>query len=205
MIVSVEEVAREIGWPSEEWKNNCHAVSVQAVRSGLLGTPGPTCRVVRGWAVGYGIDTQHSWIAMGHPYDPETEIVDLTAHCWGEVLGAVHTTVGQAYRGAYAYSRGHLPHGYKPGSIFEYGRPDPVGELVELPRHGLSEMAGAFLDVLGPLSYQGWADLVEYPHGGWPAQEICEAIVDRLPRAAAYIPIDVVGHATDRNPDGLYW
>lgn len=204
-ITTIEDT---LDWPARDWKNNCHDVSLRAVRSGLFGEPGPSCRVVRGWAPGYGIEGQHSWIALGRPFDPATRILDLTAHRWGRVDGIVDSTVGEAYQEACDGFPGHVLHGYRPRSIWNYGKPDPVGgpgDLIELERDGLSEMANAFLDVLGPMTDRAWRDLVTFPHDGWPAHEICEAIVEQIPRVKIMLPIDVLAHVTDRNPEGLYW
>jgi hypothetical protein len=200
------QAAEAIGIPVERWNNNCHVVSLAIVRSGLLSEPGPSCRVVRGFTSGYGIGGQHSWIALGRPFDPETRMLDYTAHTWGEILpGVINTTIGLAYRGAHAYGRGHLVHGYTPGSIWEYGKPEHPGKPVPLDTSGMSEEARIFLDVLGPLSVEGWVALMTFPHGEWPAHEICEAVCEQIPRVRVLLPIDVLAHVTDRNPNDLYW
>jgi hypothetical protein len=203
---STDEIADAIEIPTERWRDNCHVVSLAAVRSGLLGEPGPSCRVVRGFAAGYGVHGQHSWIALGRPFDPSTRIMDLTAHVWGEVSGIVASTVGEAFAGFLRYERGHVLHGYRSGSIFDFGRPEYDGsDVAVLDRAGLSDLACSFLDMLGPLSIANWVALVTYPHGGWPAHEICEAVCRQFPRVRVLLPIDVLAHVTDRNPDGLYW
>jgi hypothetical protein len=204
---SISEIADAIEIPAERWRNNCHVVSLAAVRSGLLGEPGPACRVVRGWTRGYGIGGQHSWIALGRPFDPGTRIVDLTAHTWGQVEGVVTGTVAQAEKDLFYRDRGHVAHGYEPGSIFGYGRPAPtLPELAHpLDVTELSEEARMFVSMLEPLSVDSWAALMTYPHGGWPAHEICEAVCEQIPRVRVLLPIDVLAHVTDRNPDGLYW
>lgn len=206
ILPSIRTVEDTIDWPSPGWKDNCHAVSLQAARSGMFGEPGPSCRVVRGWAPGYGIRGQHSWIVLGRPFDPDTRTIDLTVHQWGEVDGIVDSTVGEAYQEAYNGFPGHVLHGYQAGSIWDCGKPvSNSGEPVELERDGLSDMANAFLDVLGPQPVEGWRSLVTFPHGGWPAHEICEAIVEQIPRMEVLLPIDVIAHVTDRNPGGVYW
>lgn len=203
---SIQEVADALKWPSELWKSQCHGVSLKAVRSGLFGEPGPSCRVVRGWAPGYGIDGQHSWIALGWPFDPDTRIIDLTAHCWGKTDDIIDSTVGEEYHAARHELPGHVLHGYRPGWIWNYGRPDGGrGSLIELDQSGLSKQARLFLDLLGPMTEQAWRALVTYPHGGWPAREVCEAIVDQISRMEVMLPIDVLAHVTDRNPENLYW
>jgi hypothetical protein len=207
LTIDAEQIADAIEIPVDRWLNRCHEVSLAAVRSGLLGEPGPSCRVVRGFTSGYGIFGQHSWIALGRPFDPDTTIVDLTAQAWHRVEDVVVSTVGMAYAGGNRDARMHVAHGYLPGSIWEFGRPDPGdGAFLELDRTGLlSYEADSFLDTLGPMCASSWIALVTYPHGGWPAHEVCEMIVEQVPRAKVMLPIDVVAHTTDRNPEGLYW
>jgi hypothetical protein len=45
--------------------------------------------------------------------------------------------------------------------------------------------------------------LLGSPVHGWPAAEIVAAIAD-TPSLAAYVPIDLLGMLTDRNPGKLY-
>jgi hypothetical protein len=95
----------------------------------------------------------------------------------------------------------YLPHGS--GDIWQWGRPPfPTDEPVELePHEPFSAEALRFLNVLGPLDRKGWATLANAPVGGWPAAEILPAIDDCI---GPYVPIDIIGMLTDRNPGGLY-
>lgn len=205
---SIDDIAKAISIPADYWVNRCHEISYEIVRSGILAEPGPeTCRVVRGAAPGYGIFGQHSWIALGRPFDPKTTIIDATAHAWGKVEGLVVSTVADAYLGFELATFGHAAHGYLPGQIMNYGRPrvHDLDTAYLLDTSEMSAQARSFLHLLGPLNDEGWLALVTYPHGGWPAREVCEAIVEQVPRAEVVLPIDVVGHTTDLNPCGLYW
>lgn len=204
---SLDEIAVAIDVPPDRWLNNCHGISLAVVQSGILADPGPDCRVVRGFASGYGIGSQHSWISLGDPWRPETIYVDVTAHRWGRVDGIVVVPAADAYLGSQMGDRGHTAFGYLPGSIFEYGRPAAPGPdedayaLTDLP----SSDAALFAEILGPLTAYGWSSLFGFPKRGWPYREILTAAVEQIPRVEVLTPIDLVGHGTDRNPSGLYW
>lgn len=73
----------------------------------------------------------------------------------------------------------------------------PAGKVV------MDDLVQLFLELLGPLDLAGWAQLLHAPVGGWPAREII-AFAYRTKRLSALIPIDVVGMATDVNPNDLY-
>ena len=206
---TIEEAADLIGWPTSRWHGNCHAVSLAIIQSGALGTPGPTCRIARGAAAGYGIISQHSWIALGSPYAPATRFVDYTAWAWGQVDGIIDTFAADEWlRHVAGGDRWHLPHSYDQRNIMQVGRPaapGPGDTPWRLDRTGLSADAVWFLDLLGDLTVEGWASLCGFPQGGWPHAEIVDRIIETVPRAAVLVPIDIRGMATDRNPEGIYW
>lgn len=204
---SIEDIAEAIGVPANQWRNRCHEISLMVVKSGIIAPPGPdTCRVARGVAIGYGIGSQHSWISLGWPFDPDTVYVDVTAHAWGEVEGIVCYTAMDAYKRFEQGDPSHVAHGFQPSSIWKFGRPsEPTGEPIALDASGLSDTAQSFLEILGPLDTDGWADLLRYPQGAWPCREIANAIVAQVPRVMVDVPIDVLGHASDANPSGYYW
>jgi hypothetical protein len=191
-----EIFADKIGIPLDEWYGNCHVVSLAIVRSGLLHGPADArVRVARGTCLG--IYSQHSWISLGDPYSLKTEYVDPTSWCWTEGHPAIWT--GKASQGD------RIPHGT--GSIWSYGKPvHQGGPTVKLtPATPLSFAARSFLDLVEPLDVRGWLVLANAPVGGWPAGEIFSAISDTEALGAALVPIDVLGMATDRNPEELYW
>lgn len=219
-----EAVAAAIGIPTARWANDCHAVSLAAVRSGILGEPGPRVRVARGtWrapspdiAVG-----QHSWIVlcpeprfgddMPGAYRPDAIIVDLTlgftiADKLQEQTGR---PVAQA-PGIVADVAGKLdryrPHGA--GDIWgpEGGRAlRGKGKRVWLtPERPFSSIARVFLEVLGPLDRSGWSTVFHGPMCGWPSAEIITGAA-QTEEVAALIPIDIQGMVTDLNPSRLYW
>ena len=59
-----------------------------------------------------------------------------------------------------------------------------------------------FLNLLGPLDKNGWITLAHAPVERWPAGEIIDAMCES--GLEGYVPIDIVGMTTDRNPSGLY-
>jgi hypothetical protein len=189
-------VAEGILAPLDDWKYQCHSASVKLMRSGSFGT----CRVARGSA--NGVAGQHSWLVLGDDcYAARAAIIDPT-------LWSYDSTVNGVWVGSYRDGR-HTPHGK--GSIWQWGRPDEaVGPVVELtPRQPFSRAARDFLDLLGPLDFNGWVMLAHAPVEGWPAGEIIDALCDTPdPTTAgtfeAYVPVDIVGMVTDRNPRGLY-
>jgi hypothetical protein len=185
----IDEVAHQIGIPIEQWRHNCHVISLAIVKAGLV----PSGRVARG--VCRGVPGQHSWIVDGPDcYDIAAPIIDPTV--WSYVGTApliLHTT---------ATEFGYRPHGA--GSIWDHGCPTHRGgDTVHLDRGGLSTEARMFLDMVGPLDHTGWMSLFNAPVGGWPAKEIMTA-ADAHPDLAPLIPVDVLGMVTDLNPGGLY-
>lgn len=177
--------------PLDHWAHQCHAASVELLRSGEFAP----ARVARGSC--RGVPGQHSWLVLGDDcYDDDATIIDPT-------LWSYDGTVTGIWVGTYHDGR-HRPHGK--GSIWDWGRPDaPVSEPISLtPSKPLSVTALTFLDLLGPLDRQGWGLLASYaPVEGWPAGEIIEAMLD-TPALSSLVPIDRVGMLTDRNPGGLY-
>ena len=189
-----QDAIEEVLAPLDQWAHQCHAASVELVRSGVIGT----CRVARGSAQGVG--SQHSWLVLGMDcYNDDALIIDPTLWSYvDEVEGVFIAT----YRDS-PYK--HRPHGK--GMIWDWGRPETAAERGEwamplTPSKPLSDEALAFLDLIGPLSKQGWIQLAHAPVEGWPSKEIIEAMCDT--GLSGYIPIDIRGMVTDRNPSGLY-
>lgn len=208
-VPSIKDAAEAIDTPPENWGGNCHGISLAIVHSGIMGEPGPTCRVVRGVA-SYAIGGQHSWVCLGTPYDPDAIYVDYTAHQWrgNDLTDVVVTTAKQGYKDHMDLSTqgGHVIHGYDPTSIWKFGRPrSGEGELLTLDASRLSESAQTFLKLLGPLDADGWQSLCRYPQGGWPYKEIVKAIVKQIPGTITYLPIDIYSQAADVNASNLYW
>jgi hypothetical protein len=190
--LTVADVEDAIGMPQARWARQCHGVSLAIVKSGVLAPI--SARVARGTCKG--VLGQHSWIVLGPDcYDPRAEILDPTLRSYVE-------SVPVLWWGT-ARDRLHAPHGA--GSIWNYGKPEPGdGPPIELaPAEPLSKAARVFLDLLGPLDARGWMRLANCPVGGWPAREIIAAM-DDTPEARAFVPIDILGMVTDRNPGGLY-
>lgn len=175
--------------PLGDWTQNCHAASIKLVKSGVL----PHARVARGWC--FKVPSQHSWVVVGDDcYDPEAPIVDPTLWDHHDDIGTVW--VGTLQNGL------HSPHGA--GTIWEWGHPKaPTGPIVKLtPRKSFSNDALLFLDILGPLDEKGWRELAHAPTEEWPATEILPAINDSFD--SEWVPVDIIGMLTDRNPGGLY-
>lgn len=176
----------------ERWDKDCHAASIHLVKTRIF----PDARVARGSCRGVG--SQHSWVVLGNPYDPDA-IVDPTLWSY------VPDVTGVVFADAAADKRAWVPHGS--GSIFRFGCP-ASGDGEEMVPPGLSREAEVFLDLCrsahgSTLDRRFWAGLFNSPMGGWPSAEIIEACAkDR--RFSALIPIDVVGMLTDLDPGGLY-
>jgi len=187
-VTDLKKQAKEILGPLKGWKHDCHAASVRLVKMGF-GT-----RVARGWCDG--VRGQHSWVVMGDDcYSHKALIVDPTLWSYREDVKGIYVGNVQKY--------GHIPHGH--GSIWEAGKPTRGnGPIIKLtPEKELSAAADVFLDLLGPLDFQGWNQLANSPVGGWPAKEILTAIY-QTKDIRSTIPIDIVGMVTDLNPHGLY-
>lgn len=179
--------ARKVLEPLDHWDRNCHGASFALVNAELW-----TCRLARGTCTNVG--AQHSWVVIGtDPYDDEADIIDPTLWCYDpEIVGIWG---GDASAGL------HRPHGK--GSIWDWGKPVAgAGEIVQLEavEAPWSEEASGFLDVLGPLDWDGWQRLTQAPVEGWPAGEILSAIDKQRP----LVPIDILGMTTNQNPTGTY-
>ena len=186
------EIEAAVGSPCVEWGGQCHAMSLKVLKTGLFG-PG---RVTRGLTAG--ATGQHSWITLGDDvYDPHALIVDPTVWWYRRApkKAFIHVVRNEP--------RLYIPNGS--GNIWKYGAPpDPEGEVIWLSGN-VSDEAEAFLEACGPLDRRGWMFLANAPVGGWPAAEIISAICDTPELGPALVPIDRIGHLTDRNPNGLYW
>lgn len=184
------EAVAEVLDPLQRWHHDCHAASIELVRSGVLGDS----RVARGTCTGVG--AQHSWVVLGNDcYDDDAQIVDPT-------LWSYNPSVEGIWYGSYRDGL-HTPHGK--GSIWKWGRPErATGEPIKLtPRNPFSTEARMFLGLLGPLDRKGWSMLAHAPVEQWPASEIIDAMCEDE-RLEAVIPIDIVGMITQRNPGGMY-
>lgn len=203
-------LAELIGRPVDQWPGHCHEVSLALVKSGAFGQG---ARVARGTAKG--VISQHSWVVLGGDvYAPDAIIIDATHPQYHKLyetaLGRTPILVSNRNDG-YAY----IPHGYGrldswdsvagilTGQQFQ-GGPDDRKSFPDKVVVRLSGDAWDFLVTIGyPLTHRGWAWLASnMPAKGWPAKEIIEAMADSGMRAL--IPIDFLGHLTDRNPGGLY-
>jgi hypothetical protein len=194
---AVVAIANEVLAPLEDWAAQCHAASVKLVQSGRF----DVCRVARGSCTGVG--GQHSWVVLGDDcYDMDATLIDPT-------LWSYDDTVTGVWVGTYRDGK-HTPHGK--GSIWAWGRPDEAtGPVIELtPREPFSQSALDFLELLGPLDREGWIMLAHAPVEFWPAAEIIDAMCETphptIPNQTleGYVPIDIVGMVTTRNPGGLY-
>lgn len=184
--------------PMPRWIHQCHAASVELLHSGEF----DPCRVARGSCTGVG--GQHSWLILGdNCYDKDATIIDGT-------LWSYDKSVKGVWVGTYRDGK-HKPHGS--GSIWKWGRPFEArdGQALELtPSKPWSPEARQFLDLLGPLDLEGWVKLAHAPVENWPAREIIEAIMETphptMPGStlAGYVPIDIIGMLTDRNPGEVY-
>lgn len=189
---ALDAVCEAVGVPYADWRARCHEMSLKILRTGWFG-PG---RVARGYAIG--VVGQHSWIVLGHDvYDPQAVIVDPTLRLWRKDPEP-GITVGRCSE------LWHQPHGL--GSCFtavlpsHHGGPD-----IRLPASAqLSPVAWAWLAMVGPLDARGWMQVAHLPVSDWPAKEIITAMYE-TPALRAFIPIDIVGHLTEFNPNELYW
>lgn len=199
-----EEIGRIIGIPFENngWHNNCHAVSLAFLRKGLV-----EGRVARGSAEGVGV---HSWIVLAQEpgvkpncYLDTAQILDPTIHCW-------HPGMEPLWQGIMADGMHHLP---GRDSIWNHGCPLPGdGPPLELVVPDGPDPMGrrAFLKLLettggGPVTMETFRALYHGPLQGWPAGALLDLLLDQHPDFETWVPIDVVGMLTERNPDGLYW
>ncbi len=188
--IDVAKAEEVIGLPMVEWGATCHQTSLALIKAGLFPEG---ARVARGWSDG--ISSQHSWVAVGNPYDEDTPIVDpIRQHYVKSQDGIWYGTLRDKL---------HRPHGA--GFIWEWGKPERGdGDIIVLDGK-LSAEAQDFLRLLGPLDFKGWHQLlVLAPVQGWPAGEIMTA-ADKDTNLAAILPIDRVGMVTEQNPGELYF
>lgn len=178
----------------DRWSHQCHAAAIHLVRAKIFSG----ARVARGAVMG--VPGQHSWVVLGGVYHPEA-IIDPT--WWSYVHPErpdVRYVTGRP-TGAYH------PHGS--GMIWDTGCPASGGGEDVVLNADLSKRAQDFLGLCRkmnddqPLDLRFWAGLANAPVGGWPAAEIIAAM-DDTPEVSALVPIDILGHLTDRNPGGLY-
>jgi hypothetical protein len=163
-------------------------ISLAVLRTGLFGRG----RVARGTCK-Y-VTSQHSWIVLGDDcYAMDAVVVDPTLWNYAQTVTGIFCGSGTWHR----------PHGT--GAFYDGEMPvDHGDEIIELDSSKLSLEAQRFLDMLGPLDLKGWMQVAHLPAEGWPAGEIFNAMCD-VPGLEVFIPIDIRGMLTDRNPGDLYW
>jgi hypothetical protein len=186
----VRNLSNAIGRDPNNVYHNCHAVSLAIVQSGIY----PGTRVARGFAKGVGM-AQHSWVVAGDPYDKDAHIIDAT-------LWSYDPTVKGVWQGTMRDGI-HRPHG---AGHFMTGTPPQHhgGTTLHLNTANLSPAAKRFITNLGaPFDGGGWSQVANLPVEGWPAREVIEAMLD-TPALAVYVPIDIAGMLTDRDPGNLY-
>ena len=190
VVPSVAEIEQAIGLPFSEWAQQCHSVSLALVKSDLF----PYARIARGMALG--VRGQHSWVVLDeNVYNKYAQIIDPTL--WSYRADVQGVWSGSLQDGI------HFPKGM--GNIWDYGRPENSSfrDAYALNTEGLSTSAKLFVQSLGPLSIHGWAALFNFPMEGWPSGEIVARAYED-DKLRPYIPIDIVGMVTDKNPSSLY-
>lgn len=190
--MDLPRIEEAVGEPLEQWGFRCHEISMKVLKTGLFG-PG---RIVRGWATG--VQSQHSWIVLSaDAYARDAVIVD-------PVLWSYVSSIPQEIYVCASDNSRYTPHGF--GLVWDAGMPEagdgPTFALA-IPDGGWSREARDFLFSLGPLDAKGWMGVAHLPVLGWPAREIITAMYQDK-RTRAFIPIDIVGHLTDENPQELY-
>ena len=182
----------------EQASHNCHAVSLALINHPEF----PTARIARGACSNPDaiIGGQHSWVVIGtDAYDPYATVIDPTIWSYSDTIdGLVITTMQDGE---------YHPHGWVEGmNMMAWGRPDtPHGDILELAdNYEPSARASLFIDMLGPLDWQGWSIMLsQAPITGWPAGEITAA-AENTPALSPIIPIDRLGMLTNTNPNNLY-
>lgn len=209
----VRELAQKIaGHDGSSWAHNCHVAAISVVNSGMF----PGSRVARGSA--HGVLGQHSWVVipdnsddfpdtLANAYDPHARIFDPTLWSYDESVQGI-------WEGPNLQR--HRPKGLGHIEIFNlpyfHGETDDVIEMPSEISNKLSYKARDFLVNIGAIDYKtrrtalpvrNWMALANAPVEGWPSAEIIDAMaqVDQL---NVFIPIDIVGMLTTRNPGGLY-
>lgn len=189
----------------KQWEHQCHAASLHLIRSGELSM---WSRVARGYSPL--VQGQHSWVVLGDSqtseladvYDPDAVIIDPTLWSYTDTVEGIW--YGTAVDGL------HIPHGAGTTSIpqlmEERPRPASYSDVIRPDMHAyrrLSVEGIQFLAFVGGLDARGWIWLMQQPMSGWPSKDIIELMLD-TPQLAAFVPIDLAGMLTDRNPSGLY-
>lgn len=202
--LTIGAIEEAIGRPFESWAHTCHATSLAIVKAGLV----PGGRVTRGWC--NGVSSQHSWVTVemwraewfdADFWQGEALLINPAALIIDPTLWSYRDDVEGVWVGTLDDGL-HVPHGA--GSIWDWGKPTRgAGETITRPR-GLSPAAKDFLDLIGPLDYEGWSRLIHAPVEGWPSHEILTAVYE-VRHLAGIPPIDIIGMYTDHNPKGLYW
>lgn len=204
----VAELAMDVaGHDGTSWFHQCHAASIQIVKSGIF----PGARVARGAAMGVG--GQHSWVVLNSPVGPGyADCYDRDAQILDPTLWSYDEDVQGLWRGRNLDR--HQPHGFGPWTS---------GKTITMEDHGdrsmvwegaekLGYQARGFLLDLGFITYSdrraastavGWMKLATLPIQGWPSEEIINAMADDK-RLSVFVPVDILGMLTLRNPSGLY-
>lgn len=208
----IQELAQKIsGHDGSAWAFNCHIASIAVVNSGMF----PGSRVARGAA--QGVMGQHSWVVLPGITTPPGELVDVynpNARIFDPTLWSYVENCNGVWEGPNLLR--HRPKGL--GQIEIFSLPYFDGESaddIEMPReiaNKLSYKARDFLVNIGAIDYEthrtalpvrNWMALANSPVQGWPAAEIIDAMA-QVEQLNVFIPIDIVGMLTTRNPGGLY-
>lgn len=205
----VAELAQRVaGHDGSRWAHQCHAASIQIVQSGIY----PGARVARGHAGGVGLG-QHSWIVLPQEGEELADCYNFGAQIIDPTLWSYDESVKEIWTGR--NGERHIPQGV--GFInpfFRLEEPPRLDSLIEVPdelANTLSYRARDYLLTAGYLNWgrklvadaAGWMTLCHQPVQGWPSAEIINVLA-QVPEINVFIPIDIVGMLTDRNPSGLY-
>ena len=188
---AIMEFAESLNLDASGWYRNCHVASLHIVQSDRFRLAFPNARVARGWA--QGVDSQHSWVSTGDPYDDDTQIFDATLCDYREDVHGIWT-------GKLA-DEIHVPHGY--GFLLPEDYPTGNGSDIITIDAPMTHELEAFLRDVGPLDAQGWMELANGPMQGWPSPEAIR-LMRANPLLRSFVPIDIAGMLTDENPGGLY-
>ena len=169
--LNLDEALELIKCNREQASHQCHAISLALVKHPEF----PLARVARGTCHNpdASIGSQHSWIVLGtDPYDPKATVIDPTLFSYSETIDDLW--IGNAEEG------GYQPFGWHEGlNIFDWGRPGtPQGPILEISNDYEPSLDGyRFLDMLGPLDWEGWSLMLgNAPVTGWPSGEILSLI-----------------------------
>jgi len=186
----------------DRWSHQCHAAALHLVRSGAL--PAGS-RVARG--VSKHLGGQHSWVAVANeagvadPYARNALILDPSAWSYQEDdLAAPSVWIGRRQDYAPQGSRG-------PDARKGLPRPADYADIIRPDQEALQRdymVAVQFFAQHGSLDRRGWTALTHCRVDSYPAAAIIPLMLD-TPRLAPFVPIDIAGMVTDRNPGGLYF